>query len=252
MGEAKWRKVNDPTWARKRAGSSMSSNTPKELFKFMSAQYAEDLILGKSIKVGTLYDFRDSEKHGRLKADPSEGKVTLMGEPFAPTRLDTRSMTPALRSALGGVTFTDCEVSVPFGRAISLSTGDCNVLCLSTEFDPKIAESLDDSYDCCVRIGSPERFIHQVADGLGRRLGVEFQYYMGLVKYVPREIPLDSPEIFNSPFHKGENFAVQKEFRAAFLTQAPTDQFFSFDALGCDMSICWRRSAGPTDGIISP
>jgi len=43
------------------------------VFKVIDEKYADNFITGKSIRLGTLYDFRDIEKHSKGISDPNEG-----------------------------------------------------------------------------------------------------------------------------------------------------------------------------------
>src|ERR1700730_14686897 len=56
------------------------------IVKFMDRRFAEGFITGKSIRVGTLHEFRDVEQHGCEVGDPDESSYNIrsgkLGKPL--------------------------------------------------------------------------------------------------------------------------------------------------------------------------
>ncbi|MGE3920717.1 MAG: hypothetical protein AB7F64_07255 [Gammaproteobacteria bacterium] len=50
----------------------------KPLFKYLKKEYVEQLFTKSELLIGTLYDFRNQEKHGDARGDESEEKKRFM------------------------------------------------------------------------------------------------------------------------------------------------------------------------------
>lgn len=191
------------------------------IYKHENTLHIRSLHERDSIRVGTLYDFRNQE-HGKGIADELEGTKTLsttVTEKLPLTENDLRGTLPELLGAVhvsGGATITMNNVSME----TSFNAPDCHILCFSASNTEAARKSAN--RDATMFVIDPFWLIHRIARFLTELYGCEFRFIANYCHYIPRiqEMSWRSTDLGIDPlFIKGEDahYVDQAEFRMAFL-----------------------------------
>lgn len=180
------------------------------LYKFMKREYALSLVHSGTVRIGTLYDFRNIEDHASGIGDKGEGTRETRGAiHFADS--DQPNFPDFLRR------FAKVDTGGRFTAHDSLfverqESPDFYVFCCSEEYNPDIW--LERGYDGCVEIKQPDIFFRALTKSL---------YAKGRIKpgcYVERCVYIDRSQDYRweHPAHpavmKPPSFAHEKEMRA--------------------------------------
>lgn len=187
-----------------------------ELYKYSTSEHVNKLLRHGSVRIGTLYDFRDAEKYGNQIGDAAEGRI-----PMAGTLTNVTSQTierhPILGrlvhlgegSKIGFLTLENCSFHTENLYIFSASEGFSHKALLSWHND------LFSRYDACYRILSGRLFFRTVSRAIADR--AEFLGF-GPVHYYDEDFPIDirSPLAHLHPgqLKGGKTYAHQTEIRA--------------------------------------
>ena len=141
-------------------------------YKYLPNQYAVLMAERGEIRVGTLFDYRNSEKYGDQIGDDAEGTKSESSfvEQAASTEDLNRGERKAVRFAQGikGSSLKNCMIRV------SESAKGVLVYSISDSFSlsimKRISRELKDPYDTCVKISNPEKFMEIIAESLKKNL----------------------------------------------------------------------------------
>ena len=209
-------------------------------YKFTHKKFAELLIRGECVKIGSLSYYRSTESHNIGKVDPDENKVNVATKKinisFHPP--------PVMLSQLAkiGVKISPFSKITPHKEVIiKLSGRDAYIFCTSLTDSYAAAHRIDPTYDACVQIGNVRQFAINVTQGI-RDLGVMVgNTESNPIQYRDRKVDIEDEWVF-SPFLKGTQFAEDKEYR--FVWSADMDKLepsllVRFDPLNCDLKMVW-------------
>lgn len=186
------------------------------LYKHLESVHADALIKKGSIRIGTLYEYRDQEKHGEGVLDREEGIFRTHGRRsghFDETNVDTY-MSNFINIEGGGRAYIENAELI-----LRESFSNAWVYCVSESEDKIVSAELSSNYDACVELIDPDRFSKEIKKFLSRRFG-----YIRIDKsdwlrcqYVGRDLE-ENDQMREVPFLlKEESFSHQKEVRALFL-----------------------------------
>jgi hypothetical protein len=154
---------------------------PRRLYKFQTADCAAALRQRGSIRVGTLHDFRNSEKHGHGVVDEGEGTLRFNEQIEGTSRRDQLSQySHSLFAALPPNTrISNLTITTP------VSIPDLFIYCTSLEpvWDANIAPE----YTACVEIFDVPKFIVGIAKVLARKNLITDFLEAGTVAYEGRD-----------------------------------------------------------------
>jgi hypothetical protein len=217
---------------------------PNVIYKFMSSRFSDDFLSGRSVRLGTLGEFRNTELHRLNKGDPNEGAFNIKGDkPWTMSPTKHSAMHRALFNV--GLRGTGNQFRNN-GIDIRIVEPDCNVFCTARSFSEAIAQDLDDEYDICVEIKNTEAFIQALGDGIHK----SYSSSPGVlafdpVRYDARTLPPTASSFDRSVFLKDTKFQKQDEFRIVYCPEgkAVEPKIFAFDASKCAMKKVWEKAA---------
>lgn len=126
------------------------------VFKYTHKRHVEDMLAFGRFRIGTLYEYRNVEKHGSWVGDDDEGKLKQTYQNTIGRRSSNQNLpiglqrffrpaTPDAAFTIIGGTFTSEEVSPDY-------------LLFSVSRSYNSAAMTDMGYDACIRIVRPEQF----------------------------------------------------------------------------------------------
>lgn len=191
----------------------------KKVFKHIPLQYADGFLDGTSVRIGTLYDFRNFEEHSPGVFDPQEGIATTEFLETESLRTEERLDINEVVNPLMGLPI---NTRVDFNHInLVLAYSDCYIFSTSLSDEPEIVSSVinTDLKELSVIIEIQDIFDY--AQHIARRLfklGLSTgQYWCEPVVYksLSREYTLHGIQK-PDPFVKDIRFAKQEEWRVMF------------------------------------
>ncbi|EAR56843.1 hypothetical protein SKA34_05165 [Photobacterium sp. SKA34] len=181
------------------------------LYKYMKKEHAKLLVEQGSLRIGTLYEFRDEEKHGQEIGDNKEGtKSTYMG------------VDQACWSTANQPEFTKSFFKLEEDATLNISgltlekpqtSPDFYIYCTTYEFDESAMR--DFGYDSCVAIEQPENFLKCISKSLKHKGLYQGSYKC---KYQSRRMPHDFDSGVHPALIKENEYSYQKEVRSIWLS----------------------------------
>ena len=181
-----------------------------ELFKYCKLQHMQSMQERGTVRVGSLYDYRDNELHGEMVADVDEGKKTMSGTVKMLTP-GTLKNYPGL-DGLVGFKYGKIENLTILGRKIH--SDNCLVFSASAAYSEKTHQEWlqEEHYDACYRIYSARLFFRAISRILRPR-GYEFFGY-NYVLYADEVDIASQVASIHPAFCKRKEFSPQVEVRA--------------------------------------
>lgn len=207
-----------PTGFRLRADGQ---STP--LFKFTEAQYAHAMVDRGSIRIGTLFDFRNQQAHRYSIGDWQEG------DPHALAIFDHLELRPGEPPPpfLGGVFEPDPGGPTTFEQLVVEKRGtdqDFFVVCVSAEYSTTLLTQA--GYDACVRINNPRGFFQALTNAIEDRVS---EWSVHPCTYGVRHGPYGPAHDTPTVWVKDARFGGQSEVRAVWTPKAYPIQPFSIE-----------------------
>jgi hypothetical protein len=185
-----------------------------QLYKYLPAKYAQEMLQLGRVKLGTLTEYRkwedalrgDAGENSRTLVQSQEGRAPQLGRELSPFQQQLAAS--AFGDAFGGLTFINTGFQrTDFGK-------NCYVYCASIEHSREAAGS----YDSCVRIRDHKRFLRAITIALRKLPGLEDSESLhDFVRYAPREQPYPGQSNFPTLFVKPEKFRPEREYRMAWI-----------------------------------
>jgi hypothetical protein len=154
---------------------------PLRLYKFLELGYAKSLVKRGSIRIGTLFEYRDQERHSHGVLDTGEGMVAH-SERIDYARVD--QLTKYTRAAIDSPS-PDRVVIRNLTVNIELSVPDVFLYC--TSLSPSWDADIHPGYTTCVEIMDVAAFADGVGQVLHRAALATGLYGLGAVHYAGRE-----------------------------------------------------------------
>ncbi|MCU0648493.1 MAG: hypothetical protein MUF00_10890 [Gemmatimonadaceae bacterium] len=193
---------------------------PGPLFKLMETRFARGLLRDGTVRVGTLLDFQNTEAHGGLVLDHSEGTKTVRNDR---AHIDLRD--PAQWSEVTEAMFGSREPTNVHFAGIDLRyqeiSENCMVFCLSEAFSSEAYSAMGDgpAYDCCLRVNDIPAFVDALTTALRARLG-ELSVSVVRCVYDDRERSRDTDDGVHPAMLKGVEYRGQQEVRILWLPES--------------------------------
>lgn len=189
---------------------------PKSVYKFMEKRFADDLIRHGAFQIGTLYGFRNAEKHRDGILDVGEGTSvhTEKASSDGKLKLSVYS-THMVQGDLSGISITDMTITR------NLNEFDFYIYCLS--LSDSWSNDISAEYDTCVEISDALKFAVYMRRVLWNNQLCTAEMECGNVDYKDRHsatITIDDQHTggptTRPAFIKPAEYKLQGEFRFLF------------------------------------
>jgi hypothetical protein len=197
---------------------------PDRLYKFMRKCHAEAMCGDGNVRIGTLHEYRDTERYKELTADANEGDHSYSEEVLwgkeDQLSAHVRKGVATLFGVDGGQARVFGSVFTEFG-----TEPDCYIYCVSKSPSWK---PVDSAYDACVEITNAKKFINALRRAVARSLNADDVWFFAKsIVYRPREASSISvgdqrfPDLspFMPAFTKPKKYEAAREFRVAFVSK---------------------------------
>lgn len=197
---------------------------PPRLYKFLPREWASAMMSQGSIRIGTLHEYRDQEKHPHMVGDAGEGTVkqheavsAARGDQLGPVAARTFNFGEgtAQRVTIEGISFVATS-----------SEPDQNIYCLSKS--ASWGAEIDPNYTACIEIHNLRVFLLAMLDEVQWKYGGNVHLAVGDVLYAGREhITHNDRGVLSGgaptrpAFLKPPEYSNQQEFRFVF-TSSPS------------------------------
>jgi hypothetical protein len=195
-------------------------NYIRPVFKFAKREFRDAFLNQGQIKIGTLFEYRDSEKYSGKIYDKDEGKKSIQ------IYFDNLHLTGKELSEFGIAFFGGGEGLIHLYNStvkIKMDENDCYIYCTSSEFfSDSLFQAVIDGYDACTLITNPDLFFNELKESFKYGKYIDSFYCL----YIDRDLKLDwekqkeDIEILKSipaSTIKPKSYAPQREIRTIFL-----------------------------------
>ena len=185
------------------------------LYKYMKKKYVHDFFKNGTIRIGTLYDFREIEKHGPEIGDIDEGTKTLTTDGYHMIDTADPSTLPSWLEESFQNTFKlksesgQLIIHARDGIRVRLTVPDRFVFSVSDKFDEKLMHEF--GYDSCIKINDPKEFFTALTNKMKHMASwmmLDHCIYRSRIIIGEHDIGLEPSLI------KEERYSYQKEVRA--------------------------------------
>jgi hypothetical protein len=184
------------------------------LYKYMKKKHAKLLLEQGSLRVGTLYEFRNEEKHGQEIGDNKEGTksayMQVENETWSTSNQPEFSKSFFNLGSGGSLNISGITLEKP------QNSPDFYIYCTTYEFDESAMR--DFGYDVCIEIEQPEKFFKCISKYLKHKAKYQGSYKC---KYQPRRLPHNHDSGVHPSLVKEAEYSYQKEIRSIWM---PTKQ----------------------------
>nr|PMI92314.1 hypothetical protein BCU34_21380 [Vibrio sp. 10N.286.45.E10] len=176
----------------------------------MKKEHAKLLLEQGSLRIGTLYEFRDEEKHGREIGDNKEGTKSSYMEVDNETW--SASNQPEFAKSFfnlgdnGSIKISGVTLEKP------QNSSNLYIYCTTYEFDESAMR--DFGYDTCVAIDQPEKFFKCISKSLKHKAEYKGSHKC---KYQSRRLPHHQDSGIHPSLVKEDDYAYQKEVRSIWM-----------------------------------
>lgn len=191
---------------------------PDPLYKYARQADAESMLERGSFMIGTLYGFRDEEKHGTEIGDAGEGTKHLTESVVDATWDEVRN-SPIISSLIVASPGSDIRFSnTKFGQTFSVE--DNYVFCVSRDRTKKALR--DFGKDVCLRIATPVEFFGALTQSLlaAGKLPQQGGGFLSPCVYADRNEDYYNQSSVHPALLKPHRFSYQKEYRAVWKPKA--------------------------------
>lgn len=192
------------------------------LYKFLERQFLESFFKTGSLRIGTIYDFKDTISHTAARADSSEGKHELVRRISSPLKIDKNTQEPIVSEIFrfegeGYSTIQDMSL------LSSRDSGDGFIFCTSRFYSTDIFKRWHKDCaknDACYAILDSKGFIFEVTNAIRDSI---CQVINNDIVYTSDPIPYDSPEAQLNPAvtKSAEKYLWQNENRTIWVPKLP-------------------------------
>ena len=177
-------------------------------YKYLKKEHAHSMLEYGRLRIGTLYEYRDMEKHGSVIGDDAEGKKSAFMEVGTETwSNDTQpNFTRDFFKAIDGGSFTISGITLEKPK----ESPDFYLYCCTTEYSKDVMEEF--GYDACVIIRNPERFFRALSKSLRHKVSSFQGVYE--CQYRERRVSHERETDAHPAIIKAPKYQNQKEIRA--------------------------------------
>lgn len=190
------------------------------LYKFLPANYADALINLGSIRIGTLYGFRDAEKLDAERGDRLEGARQYYGPRCIDSSKNDDAAAYLRRTTdIEGSVFTN-QIGPAFINEIVAK--DCYIYCTTSRFDEQNCQKMGGA---CVEIVDPRRFFNLVDSELQKRRLIIGTHEIAECVYQAKVEDFREDKTAKAPVWKckPKAYAHQNEVRTMWIPTKETD-----------------------------
>jgi len=184
---------------------------PAQIYKYTYKKYAELMAKEGQFRIGTLFEYRDIEKHGEDVGDQKEGTKEIYADNlnFQANRPETMVGLPDFVKNMfkGGVSVQGITV----GKQIS--SNDLYIFSAAELFDEKIMRGL--GYDACIKINNTSAFLSELTSSMKKLELIENKpTILGKCVYRDRREHFTKETKIHPALVKEPKHSYQKELRA--------------------------------------
>jgi hypothetical protein len=175
-------------------------------YKYIERQYLQKFFSLGEIRIGTLYDFQNTEKHGSEIGDHEEGVksankvINWTGGPESQPEFDRKFI---------NVQAPNVRIENVLVRETTRSN-NLFVYSVSGKYSLDIMKNMNPEYDACIEINSPRKFFQAIHRKMGETVT---NSALGRCIYLDRHRPHDQQHEIHPVWLKEPRYEYQDEYR---------------------------------------
>jgi len=167
------------------------------LYKYLPKKYLDAFFRRGSLKIGTLYEYRNTEQYGLVIGDQDEGVHRTALTLTSGDKVDLRHNTPEadfFRKAMGKpiqqtanikiVALDDCNYTLN----VQSQSPDLYIYCMSSRFDKEVMRQFD--CDSCMEIIDPNAFLAAISHRIRHKACFDG---FAAIRYMSRDTDYKNP-----------------------------------------------------------
>ncbi len=191
------------------------------LYKYLPKKYFEDFFGRGSLKIGTLYEYRNTEQYGSVIGDLDEGvrKTELNLNKGAEIDLGSKtSEAEFVRNVLKAPIQQSSNMKIVclvdgYNLISEEHSPDLYIYCMTGDYDENVMRQF--GCDSCIEIVKPIEFFDEISHRI-RHMG---KFYGVIpIQYMSKKVPYTNPNLVHPALFKDSIFGYQAEFRAIWTT----------------------------------
>jgi hypothetical protein len=186
------------------------------LYKYMMKEHLRAFMARGSLKIGTLYEYRETENYGPVIGDAQEGNQTTAFEiPSGGTvnLMDDSPEAVFLREYFPGINGARRDMHIEFEEGCEFHFNNASpnlfIYCTTSRFDADVMKEF--GYDACLEIVNTGKFLQEVTRKI-RHHG-SFNEQLRIV-YAERTTTWKKPHLEHPATMKALEYSYQNEVRA--------------------------------------
>ena len=196
----------------------MPSSRQKSVYKFTKKQFMDDFFSTGTLKIGTLIDFQNTEKHGTSVGDSSEGRHRVLQSVTRTKRVEPGSFLSEFFSPGDGWSINNCTF------VQRRNSPDAFLFCAAASCYGELFQEWNrrDQYDACYEISDTIAFL----EAINKKIASSVAEFAALYPtYVNGDISFQSELRHVHPATiKQRTHEWQREFRAVWMPKGPVMQ----------------------------
>lgn len=186
------------------------------LYKYLKKEHLDSFLTNGSIKIGSLYEYREVEKYGSVIGDNSEGTYQTELSKAGTYEIDLGRASPESNFFRQHILRNDqqdssIKIVMEDGAKIIASTHSPNlyIYCVTSKYDPDVMREF--GCDSCLEINRPDIFFKAISKKIRHK--AEFESVVNII-YGSKNTHYMQPHNVHPAIKKGLEYKYQNEVRA--------------------------------------
>lgn len=182
------------------------------LFKYLKQEHLDAFFSSGSVKIGSLYEYRNIEKYGRVIGDVEEGVHETVLDKVGEYEIDLSGDSPEAMFFKERFNIPSSGMKIVMGDGAKVISSehsqDFFIYCVTTEFSRASMEAF--GCDACIEIIRPASFFNAISKKIRHK--AKFEGGAPII-YTDKTTSYANPHAIHPARMKSKEYAYQKEFR---------------------------------------
>jgi len=183
------------------------------LFKYIKKEHLDAFFLRGSLRIGSLYEYRNVEQYGQVIGDNQEGVYQTVLDRDGEYEVDLTKDSAETRFFRQHFTINDPRINIVMGDGARVVVENYSlnlyIYCVTTEFNVDAMKAF--GCDSCIEITRPGDFFSAISKAIRHKAKFGGAH---AITYGNKTTSYTTPHPVHAALLKSKEYAFQKEFRA--------------------------------------